>query len=43
MKTQDLDNELKSLIKEIKLDSPGKDFTLNVMSRVLRKKQHWSR
>ncbi len=38
MKTQDLDNELKSLIKEIKLDSPGKDFTLNVMSRVLEEK-----
>lgn len=38
MKTQDLDNELKSLIKEIKLDSPGKDFTLNVMNRVLKEK-----
>lgn len=38
MKTQDLDNELKSLIKEIKLDSPGKDFTMNVMSRVLEEK-----
>lgn len=38
MKTQDLDNELKSLIKEIKLDSPGKDFTLNVMNRVLEEK-----
>lgn len=38
MKTQDLDNELKSLIKEIKLDSPGKDFTLNVMNRVLQEK-----
>jgi hypothetical protein len=38
MKTQDLDSELKSLIKEIKLDSPGKDFTLNVMNRVLEEK-----
>lgn len=38
MKTQDLDNELKSLIKEMKLDSPGKDFTMNVMSRVLEEK-----
>jgi hypothetical protein len=38
MKTQDLDNELKSLIKGVKLDSPGNDFTLNVMSRVLEEK-----
>jgi len=38
MKTQDLDNELKSLIKEIKLESPGKDFTLKVMNRVLEEK-----
>lgn len=38
MKTQDLDNELRNLIKEIKLDSPGKDFTLNVMNRVLEEK-----
>jgi hypothetical protein len=38
MKTQDLDNELKSLIKGIKLDSPGNDFTSKVMSRVLEEK-----
>lgn len=38
MKTQDLDNELRNLIKEIKLDSPRKDFTSEVMSRVLEEK-----
>jgi hypothetical protein len=38
MKTQDLDNELKSLIKEIKLDSPGNDFTSKVMNRILEEK-----
>jgi hypothetical protein len=38
MKTQDLDNELKSLIKEIKLESPGNDFTVNVMNRVFEEK-----
>jgi hypothetical protein len=38
MKTQDLDNELKSLIKEIKLDSPANDFTSKVMTRVLEEK-----
>ncbi|MDO8951966.1 MAG: hypothetical protein Q7U86_05030 [Draconibacterium sp.] len=38
MKTQDLDNELKSLIKGIKLDSPGSDFTSKVMSRVYEEK-----
>jgi len=38
MKTQDLDNELKSLIKGIKLDSPGNDFTVNVMNRVFEEK-----
>jgi hypothetical protein len=38
MKTQDLDNELKSLIKGVKLDSPGNDFTSKVMSRVLEEK-----
>ncbi len=38
MKTQDLDNELKSLIKGIKLDSPGKDFTSKVMNRVFEEK-----
>lgn len=38
MKTQDLDNELKSLIKGIKLDSPGNDFTMNVMNRVFEEK-----
>ena len=38
MKTQDLDNELKSLIKGIKLDSPGNDFTSKVMGRVLEEK-----
>jgi len=38
MKTQDLDNELKTLIKGIKLDSPGNDFTSAVMSRVFEEK-----
>ena len=38
MKTQDLDNELKRLIKGIKLDSPGNDFTSKVMNRVLEEK-----
>jgi len=38
MKTQDLDNELKTLIKGIKLDSPGNDFTSVVMSRVFEEK-----
>ena len=38
MKTQDLDNELKTLIKEIKLDSPGNDFTSAVMNRVFEEK-----
>ena len=38
MKTQDLDNELKSLIKGVKLESPGKDFTSKVMSRVFEEK-----
>lgn len=34
MKTQEKDNELKSLIKGIKLDSPGNEFTSMVMNRV---------
>jgi hypothetical protein len=38
MKTQDLDNELKSIIKGIQLDSPGMDFTSKVMNRVLEEK-----
>ncbi|TNF40657.1 MAG: hypothetical protein EP310_08510 [Bacteroidetes bacterium] len=38
MKTQDLDNELKSLIKGVKLDSPGNDFTSKVMNRVYEEK-----
>ncbi|KAF0235998.1 MAG: hypothetical protein FD181_3143 [Prolixibacteraceae bacterium] len=38
MKTQDLDNELKSLIKGVKLDSPGSGFTSKVMSRVFEEK-----
>lgn len=38
MKTQDVDNELKTLIKGIKLDSPGNDFTSAVMSRVFEEK-----
>jgi hypothetical protein len=38
MKTQDLDNELKTLIKGIKLDSPGNDFTSMVMNRVFEEK-----
>lgn len=38
MKTQDLDNEMRSLIKGVKLESPGSDFTLNVMNRVYEEK-----
>jgi hypothetical protein len=38
MKAQDLDTELKSLIKGIKLDSPGNEFTSNVMNRVFEEK-----
>lgn len=38
MKTQDLDSELKSLIKGVKLDSPGNDFTSKVMNRVFEEK-----
>jgi uncharacterized membrane protein len=38
MKTQDLDNELRSLIKGMKLDSPGSDFTSKVMGRVYEEK-----
>lgn len=38
MKTQDLDNEMRSLIKGVKLESPGNDFTLNVMNRVYEEK-----
>jgi hypothetical protein len=34
MKTIDNDTELKNLIKGIKLDSPGSDFTSKVMDRV---------
>jgi ABC-type phosphate transport system permease subunit len=34
MKTTDNDIELRNLIKEIKLDSPGNDFTSKVMNRV---------
>jgi uncharacterized membrane protein len=38
MKTRDMDNELKTLIKGIKLDSPGNDFTSAVMNRVFEEK-----
>ena len=38
MKTQDLDNEMRSLIKGVNLESPGNDFTLNVMNRVYEEK-----
>lgn len=38
MKTQETDKELKSLIKEIKLDSPGNEFTSMVMNRVFEEK-----
>lgn len=38
MKTQEKDNELKSLIKGIKLDSPGNEFTSMVMNRVFEEK-----
>ncbi len=38
MKTLDKDNELRNLIKGIKLDSPRADFTSKVMNRVFEKK-----
>ncbi len=38
MKTQEMDNELKKLIQEIKLDKPGNDFTTSVMNRVFEEK-----
>lgn len=38
MKTFDNDNELKKLIGELKLESPGNDFTMNVMNRVFEEK-----
>lgn len=38
MKTQEKDNELKNLIKGIKLDSPGNEFTSMVMNRVFEEK-----
>ena len=38
MKTDKTDNELRSIIKGIQLDSPGNDFTLNVMARVYEEK-----
>lgn len=38
MKTLDNDIELKNLIKGIKLDSPGSDFTTKVMNRVFEEK-----
>lgn len=38
MKTIDNDTELKNLIKGIKLDSPGSDFTSKIMNRVYEEK-----
>lgn len=38
MKTLENDTELKSIIKGIKLDSPGSDFTSKVMNRVFEEK-----
>ncbi len=38
MKTLENDTELKNLIKGIKLDTPGSDFTSKVMNRVLEEK-----
>ncbi len=38
MKTLENDTELKNLIKGIKLDSPGSDFTSKVMNRVFEEK-----
>ncbi len=34
MKTIDDDSKLREMIREIKLESPGKDFTLNVLDRI---------
>ena len=36
MKTFEDDKKLKSLVKKVKLDSPGPDFTVNVMNRIFR-------
>lgn len=38
MKTPDIDNDLKKLIKETQLESPSNDFTLRVMDRVWEEK-----
>lgn len=38
MKTQEKEKELQNLIKGIKLDSPGNDFTTLVMNRVFEEK-----
>ena len=38
MKAQDNDKELRKLIREIKLESPGNEFTMKVMNRVFEEK-----
>jgi hypothetical protein len=39
MKTSENDNELKKMIKEIRLESPGPDFSLKVMKSILAETQ----
>ena len=34
MKTFEEDNKLREIIKDLKLESPGKDFTMNVLDRI---------
>ncbi len=34
MKTFEEDSELREIIRDIKLESPGKDFTMNVLDRI---------
>ena len=43
MKTVENDKKLKELLREVKLESPGNDFTLKVMNRVWEEKSVQSR
>lgn len=43
MKTVENDKKLKELLREVKLESPGNDFTLKVMNRVWEEKSIQSR
>ena len=43
MKTVENDKKLKELLREVKLESPGNDFTMKVMNRVWEEKSIQSR